>query len=135
MALVGCRVHERALNLLRRDRGDELVEHLGALGSHAPLLGGGAVRALHVVRDMHRVELLLRRRDIRPHGHRIHRARAPMRVAVVGHAVLALGVDAGAQVKLGALDGTRLELLSAYTVLYRPCARRMAPSRSKYFGL
>ena len=129
------RVHERAPNLLPRDRGDELVEHLGALGSHAPLLGGGAVRALHVVRDMHRVELLLRRRDIRPHGHRIHRARARMRVVVVGHGVLVLGVDAGVQVELGALDGTRLELLSARRVEQAVREEELAPLRSKYFGL
>ena len=141
------RVHERAPNLLPRDRGDELVEQLGALGEQLDALGEqldalgshallhGAVRALHVVRDMHRVELLLRRRDIRPHGHRIHRARALMRVVVVGHGVLVLGVDAGVQVELGALDGTRLELLSARRVEQAVREEELAPLRSKYFGL
>jgi hypothetical protein len=65
---------------------------------------------------MHLLELVLRRRDIRPHGHRVQRARASGRVVVVGHGVLALLVDAGEQVELGALDGVRFELLSTSRV-------------------
>ena len=64
---------------------------------------------------MHLLKLLLRR-DVRPHRHRVERARASGRVVVVGHGVSALVVDADAQVELGVLDGIRLELLGASRV-------------------